>query len=444
MWRATSCSASRSLSTSAPAASRRVDELRPPGGRGARAGASGPRRCSSCPPIGGYSSSRRRSHRTPVRSGSPRTSSPRASRACARRCSRPSSSATFALDIDISPEHGSAFLQSARVRGIPAVPVDLRRTVRSPELKKVGQWLRESLAGDVTTLQVVSRGFPVPWPLMYLTDRFDAAPLAWDNFIGMRHVVEQIPMARDLGDAARDDDRLDAATSACACCTTTASTRRCRRSPSPRSARYWGAPRRRRSTEGTRVDDLVKSALARGATDKVLYLYCHAVASTRTPTTRTSSSPATRSVTLGQLAVFAPDRGPAADASARLHQRVRIGRALPELLRRIRPLLPREGSARRHRHGVQDARRFASEWAKAFFDELFAGERARRRRPRTAAGVPRRARQPARPALRRALRHRHASSTPPSLAAARLTHDPTESICTWHFDASPANRSRTT
>ena len=30
---------------------------------------------------------------------------------------------------------------------------------------------------------------------MYLTERFDAAPLAWENFIGMRHVVEQIPMA---------------------------------------------------------------------------------------------------------------------------------------------------------------------------------------------------------------------------------------------------------
>ena len=38
--------------------------------------------------------------------------------------------------------------------------------------------VRESLSGETATLQVVSSGFPVPWALMYLTERFDAAPLA--------------------------------------------------------------------------------------------------------------------------------------------------------------------------------------------------------------------------------------------------------------------------
>src|SRR3546814_8082522 len=64
----------------------------------------------------------------------------------------------------------------------------------------IGDWLVRQ-AGDarsVLKLQVVGAEFPVPWALLYLVDRWDDAALDWERFLGMRHVVEQIPLQNDM------------------------------------------------------------------------------------------------------------------------------------------------------------------------------------------------------------------------------------------------------
>ena len=100
-----------------------------------------------------------------------------------------------AFHIDLAAAKRDALLRQLAFEGFLLYQAIFAGPNASPELKSIGKWLRESLVAEVTTLQVVSIGFPVPWPMMYLADRFDANPLSWDNFIGMRHVVEQIPMA---------------------------------------------------------------------------------------------------------------------------------------------------------------------------------------------------------------------------------------------------------
>ena len=139
---------------------------------------------------------------------------------------------------------------------------------------------------------------------MYLTERFDAAPLAWENFIGMRHVVEQIPMAEisavppattidsapEMSVRALFNDTIDESMPS---------------KPVAEQRRYWGA-RGVTLTEGAKVEDLVKSALAKGATDKVIYLYCHAEASAKDSDDSKLIFTGSQSVSLGQLSVFAP------------------------------------------------------------------------------------------------------------------------------------------
>src|SRR3546814_3725509 len=64
----------------------------------------------------------------------------------------------------------------------------------------IGDW-QVRQAGDarsVLKLQVVGAEFPVPWALLYLVDRWDDAALDWERFLGMRHVVEQIPLQNDM------------------------------------------------------------------------------------------------------------------------------------------------------------------------------------------------------------------------------------------------------
>ena len=276
------------------------------------------------------------------------------------------------LNLDIAKELGDQALSTLAFEGFRLFQAIFAGPQAGAELRSVGAWLRETLSGDVTTLQVVSSGFPVPWALMYLTERFDATPLTWDNFIGMRHVVEQIPMAEiaavppaptiastpELSVRVLLNEGIDAQMPS---------------HPIATQREYWTG-RGVALTEGTKVDDLVRSALLPAATDKVLYLFCHAVAS---PTDSDDSHlilSGGQSVTLAQLSVYAPieDALPAhplvfinACESAELSPNFYDGFVPYFLAKGARGVIGTE---------CKTPGLFASEWAKAFFDELFAGK----------------------------------------------------------------------
>lgn len=66
--------------------------------------------------------------------------------------------------------------------------------------KDIGDVLRR-LAGERTSrlkLQIIAESLPVPWGLLYMGDVSDPAKLDWDNFLGMRHVIEQIPLQNPM------------------------------------------------------------------------------------------------------------------------------------------------------------------------------------------------------------------------------------------------------
>ncbi|GAA5032123.1 hypothetical protein GCM10025738_13940 [Microbacterium fluvii] len=101
-----------------------------------------------------------------------------------------------ALEMTIPPEDNAALLADLAFAGYRLYQAVFAGNEAGAELRAVGDWLRGRLAEGVSTLQVVSTGFPVPWALMYLTDRFDPAALTWDAFVGMRHIVEQVPLVQ--------------------------------------------------------------------------------------------------------------------------------------------------------------------------------------------------------------------------------------------------------
>ncbi len=239
--------------------------------------------------------------------------------------------------------------------------------------RSVGRWLRESLAEDFTTLQVVSRGFPVPWALMYLTERFQDDKLDWHDFIGMRHVVEQIPL-REI--------------SAMPPATTIASTPdltvrvlfnegiEAQMPSRPISAQraYW-SHRGVALGEGTLVNDLVKSALVPAATDKVLYLYCHAVASNTDSDDSYLVLSNDERVSLGQLAVYAPIEDQLPTHPLVIINACESGDLSPTFYDGFVPYFLAKGARGVIGTECKTPGRFASEWAIAFFDRFFAGER---------------------------------------------------------------------
>src|SRR5262249_52177630 len=66
--------------------------------------------------------------------------------------------------------------------------------------KRVGKFLRDMASRPDLRLklQIVAESTPVPWGLLYVGDAAEGATLDWSNFIGMRHVIEQIPLQNTL------------------------------------------------------------------------------------------------------------------------------------------------------------------------------------------------------------------------------------------------------
>lgn len=279
----------------------------------------------------------------------------------------------FALEIDIPEELRAPALKQLAFAGFRLYQSIFAGSFASDELKKVGRWLRESLAEDFTTLQVVSRGFPVPWALMYLTDRFADDKLDWNDFIGMRHVVEQVPL--------REISAMPPATTIAS--TPDLSVRvlfnegiEAQMPSRPISAqrRYW-SHRGVALGEGTLVDDLVNNALAPSATDKVLYLYCHAVASDKDSDDSYLVLSNEERISLGQLAVYAPIEDQLPTHPLVIINACESGDLSPTFYDGFVPYFLAKGARGVIGTECKTPGRFASEWAIAFFDRFFAGER---------------------------------------------------------------------
>jgi nicotinate (nicotinamide) nucleotide adenylyltransferase len=61
---------------------------------------------------------------------------------------------------------------------------------------ELGTYLRTEASddGSILTLQVIDTEAAVPWALLYLGDVGDDATLDWQHFLGLRHIVELVPL----------------------------------------------------------------------------------------------------------------------------------------------------------------------------------------------------------------------------------------------------------
>jgi hypothetical protein len=64
----------------------------------------------------------------------------------------------------------------------------------------IGEWLRDQAMDPACLLkvQVVASQVPLPWAMLYLGDASEGAQLDWNYFLGMRHIIEQMPLEQSL------------------------------------------------------------------------------------------------------------------------------------------------------------------------------------------------------------------------------------------------------
>ena len=281
--------------------------------------------------------------------------------------------------------------------------------------KKVGEFLRK-MASDRAArlkLQIVAETAPVPWGMLYVGDA-----------VGRRDArLGQLPRhaARHRGDPAAESARvLDSAI----------------RSDNPKLSvsvnvnetidaqmgadyvaqqkTFWvdaEQSRKRVSVTDRTKSTQVKKALADATTgDQILYFYCHAESTgLNDPGGPDASSLVLTdaAVTLGDLNLDSPTTIQLPGNPLVFINACESGKC-PRVLRRLRAVLHGKGRARRRGDRVQDARVVRGRVGQAILRALSRRGDPGRHVPRASARVPRRARQPARPHVRRALRRRYA------------------------------------
>ncbi len=150
------------------------------------------------------------------------------------------------------------------------------------DVREIGDRLKKMATkpGNQLTLQVVADQCPVPWGMLYMGSDAEDATLEWSLFLGMRHVIEVIPLQTDMlvDDTVivSDDPSLSVSVNVNAGIDAQMKT-----NVVARQVKYWddGATKAgarlglsQRSTRKQVLDAL------RGRTgDQLMYFYCHAV-----------------------------------------------------------------------------------------------------------------------------------------------------------------------
>ena len=249
------------------------------------------------------------------------------------------------------------------------------------DAKSVGNYLREAAADPTRRLklQVVAEVAPIPWGLLYVGNAAAGAKLDWDLFIGMRHVVEEIPLQTTLGiadSAIASEPRLAVSVNA-----NTGIDAQFGITVIADQQTYWSTAATKRQRVGvtsraTRAE--VVTALANAATDdQILYFYCHAESAGLAAAGGPGASAlglTDAKLTLADLRLDAPTSIPLAGKPLVFINACESANLSPAFYDGFVPYFMDKGARGVVGTQCETPALFAAKWAERFFDRFFAGE----------------------------------------------------------------------
>lgn len=104
----------------------------------------------------------------------------------------------FQVGVDITPSMATASLNILAKAGRALFRTIFFHDLASDDCKNLGKWLiaEANKPGPGFTMQILGEGFPIPWAALYLDPNivWDENALNWECFLGMKHVIEQMPL----------------------------------------------------------------------------------------------------------------------------------------------------------------------------------------------------------------------------------------------------------
>jgi hypothetical protein len=287
----------------------------------------------------------------------------------------------FRTQLDIPPADRDAALTLLAKEGFRLYQKIFYHPAGGSDARRLGDWLRHQATGtdEVLNIQLLTRNFPVPWGLLYIDDEWKPSATDWRRFLGMSHVIEQIPLQTtmttpngiiDSGSAGLSvsvnfnesiDEQMHADFVA-------------------RQRLYWGSAADFQPpvtvVSRTKRDELVE-ALKDGATpDQILYIFCHAVAAGLTGDGPDASSlvlSGDERLTLGDLNLEAPTTVQLNGSPLVFINACESAELSPMFYDGFVPYFMAKGARGVIGTECKTPALFAAEWAKAFFDRFLDG-----------------------------------------------------------------------
>jgi len=250
-------------------------------------------------------------------------------------------------------------------------------------VRRVGEWLRKRAinAKERLKLQVVAQRFPIPWGLLYVGEAGEGTQLDWDLFLGMRHIIEQIPLQTDL----RVDDfviKSNCPSLAVSVNVNSGIDQQMKIDVVARQIRFWEATaatlgtRMRFAQRDSRADFL--AALVNDSNDQLMYLYCHAVTSGPGDAGGINGSYLVLTnderLTLGELNLDAPMKKPLQGNPLVFINACESAELTPSFYDGFVPYFMAKGARGVIGTECKTPALFATEWALRFFPRFLSGD----------------------------------------------------------------------
>ncbi len=285
----------------------------------------------------------------------------------------------YQAGIDIPPQVNQDALQRLAKAGFRLYQRIFYSPSANAQANLLGDKLRALAQQETLKIQIFSQQFMLPWGILYLADEYDPEDINPELFLGLKHIIEHIPLQQNMQVL---DGTIDSRpTLAVSLNVNTAIDPQMGRPLIADQRSYWD---KLDQSGGARVivresKDEVTQALADAVTsDQILYFYCHAVSKSLAEDGGPDASMLVLSggqrLTLEDLNLFASTKKVLPGKPLVFINACESAELSPLFYDGFVPYFMAKGARGVIGTECETPALFAAEWARRFFDQFLAGE----------------------------------------------------------------------
>jgi hypothetical protein len=285
----------------------------------------------------------------------------------------------YQAGIDISPQVNQMALGRLAKTGFRLYQRIFFGPDAEPHIKLIGSRLREMARRDTLKIQIFSKRFVLPWGILYMADKYDPDQVDPELFLGLKHIIEHIPLQQDMQVISGTLDSQPKLT-----VSLNVNTDIDKQMGVPLIAgqrKHWDEIAQSSGIQllVRETKDDVTQALADAATpDHILYFYCHAVSKSLAegggPDASTLVLSNKGKLTLGDLYIYAPTDVALPGAPLVFINACESAELSPLFYDGFAPYFMAKGARGVIGTECETPALFAAEWARRFFDHFLTGK----------------------------------------------------------------------